>query len=449
MVRSSQRSLSGPLDILNTHLHRIASAAIAAASAHDLVTRALGSVDVGLDVAAARLHVIAAGKAASPMARALLARGDLPLGHVMAVGTHREVDLPSTVEWHGASHPFPDERSVAAAERALAIAADVAPDEQLLLLLSGGASSLLAAPIAGLSLEDKRRVVRGLINGGADITALNAVRKHLSLVKGGRLAGACRGRMTTLAVSDVVGDDLSVIGSGPGVPDGSTWAEALESYQHWTPAGERLPHVEALLRRGAAGELPETPKVGDATLARAGARVIGSRADAMRGARVEAERLGYDVIVWDNPIVGEARVSARDWIAQAREALGAADHARCVISSGETTVRVTGGGKGGRNQEFALALAPMLATWPGLAAVASVGTDGIDGPTDAAGARADSTTVARAQALGLPPLDHFLDANDSYAFFDGLGDLIRTGRTETNVGDVQMLLFTPAPAESF
>jgi glycerate 2-kinase len=442
LVRSAQRPLSVSLDTLRSHLYRIASAGIGAASAHDLVGRALHGLGTELDLATARLHVIAAGKAASSMARALLERPGLSVASVLAVGTHRELDLPSDVEWYGASHPFPDERSVRAAQRALAVARAVSPDEHLLLLLSGGASSLLAAPTEGLTLDDKRRVVRALINGGADIHELNAVRKHLSAVKGGRLAGACLGRTTTLAVSDVIGDDTSVIGSGPGVPDPSTWSDALEAYRRWTPQNERLSHVEALLARGVAGELAETPKPGAPALERSAAHVIGGRRDAMRGAREEAERLGYQVVVWDEPIAGEARVTALEWIANARALVADAGRPMCVVSSGETTVRVTGGGKGGRNQEFALATATSLTSWPGLVAVASVGTDGIDGPTDAAGAVADSMTTERAEKLGLMPA-RYLEANDSYTFFETMGDLILTGRTDTNVGDLQILLFDP------
>lgn len=443
MVRSSQRSLILPLDTLRTHLRRIVSAGIAAASAHDLLLRALRDPGA-FGLADARLHVIAAGKAASSLARALLEHEGVTVARMFAVGTHRELDLPAEVEWHTASHPFPDERSVAAARRALAIARSVPSFDHLVLLLSGGASSLVAAPIEGVTLEDKRRVIRGLINGGADIHALNAVRKHLSAIKGGRLAAACAGRTTTLAVSDVVGDDLSVIGSGPGVPDPSTWQDALEVYRQWTPAEQRLPHIDALLARGAAGTLPETPKAGDEAFARSTARVIGGRADAMRGAREAAERLGYRVVVMDDPITGEARVAARRWLDRIRALAKDAGGPLCVVSSGETTVRVTGAGKGGRNQELALATAAGLASWPGAVAVASAGTDGIDGPTDAAGAFADSTTIARAQAQGLQPPDHYLDANDSYTFFHALNDLVQTGRTDTNVGDLQVLLFAPA-----
>lgn len=378
------------------------------------------------------------------MARALMEQPGLTLGPVLAVGTHRELDLPAEVEWHAASHPFPDERSAEAGERALAFARGVPPDEGLLLLLSGGASSLLVAPIEGISLDDKRRVVRALINGGADIYALNAVRKHLSRIKGGRLAAACAGRTTTLAVSDVVGDDLSVIGSGPGVPDPSTWRAALDAYRQWTPSSERLPHVEALLEHGAGGELAETPKPRNAARERRAARIIGGRADAMRGAREEAERLGYGVVVADEPVIGEARVEALRWIDRIRPLVADAGRPMCVVSSGETTVRVAGAGKGGRNQEFTLALVESLTSWTGEVAAASAGTDGIDGPTDAAGAIADATTMARAQALGLPRVSDYLSANDSYAFFHALGDLVQTGRTDTNVGDLQVLLFAPS-----
>lgn len=360
----------------------------------------------------------------------------------VAIGTHAPATLSSTIEWHESSHPVPDARSVAAAERALQVASAVGGDECLLLLLSGGASALMALPAEGLTLDDKRHAVRTMMLAGADIQALNTVRKHLSRIKGGRLAAACRGTMLTLAVSDVIGDDLSVIGSGPGLADASTWSDAAAALEKF--GGRRhAPAVRALVERGCAGEIPDSPKPGDATLTMARAAVIAARRNAVDGARRAAEQLGYRTIVIEEPICGEARHAATDWLARVRTAIAAGkSQPMCVLSGGETTVRVTGSGRGGRNQEFVLALVEPLARETEHRLIASIGTDGIDGPTDAAGALADRTTLARASAIGFTP-QMFLDDNDSYDFFAMLGDLIHLGPTDTNVGDIQVMLSVP------
>jgi hydroxypyruvate reductase len=228
-----------------------------------------------------------------------------------------------------------------------------------------------------------------------------------------------------------------VIGSGPGIADPSTWPDAQAALDRHVAADLQPASVKHLLARGVAGELPDTPKPGDEVTARVDARVIAGRFDAMAGARAAAERLGYAVKTIENAITGEARQAALAWFEHVKP------HRGCVISSGETTVRVIGRGRGGRNQEFALALAEALAAAGDEIAAASAGTDGIDGPTDAAGAIVDSTTLTRARALGLDPAA-YLNDNNSYPFFDVLGDLIRTGPTGTNVGDLQVLL-TPGP----
>jgi hydroxypyruvate reductase len=243
-----------------------------------------------------------------------------------------------------------------------------------------------------------------------------------------------------LAVSDVVGDDLSVIGSGPGVGDPSTWREALAHLMRWGGPSAHRPSVVALCDRGAAGELPDTPAPGSADLARADARLIGSARDAIEGSRRAAERLGYQVVVLPEPVVGEARIAAAAWLASARRAIAAVPAPACVLSAGETTVQVVGRGSGGRNQEFALALARAVQSASTSLVAASVGTDGIDGPTDAGGALVDSTTLARAAAAGLGEPEFYLDANDAYAYFAPLGDHIRPGPTGTNVGDLQVLM---------
>ena len=371
------------------------------------------------------------------MASAFVAARGLDVRDVLAFGTHAPGELDRSIRWMLSAHPYPDARSVAAAEAALAMARAVAADETLVLLLSGGASALVAAPVDGVTLAEKVAATRRMMEGGADIGTLNTVRKHLSRVKAGRLAAACAGRTLTLAISDVVGDDLSIIGSGPGVADPSTWAEAARALDRY---GVDIPGVRAAVTRGLAGELAETPKPGDAALGRAGAHVIGRRADALTGARAAAERLGYAAIVAPDAITGEARVSAGAWLAHVTGLTGDARRPVCVLSGGETTVQVRGAGRGGRNQEFALALARPMAAVAGPAVAASVGTDGIDGSTDVAGGLVDSTTLARGAAHGAGDPERYLDANDSGAFFAALGDAIRTGRTDTNVGDLQVLL---------
>jgi len=371
------------------------------------------------------------------MASALIGHRHVTVRTVLAIGTHRTSGLPDEVHWMEGGHPLPDERSVAAGHRALEVAKAVREDEGLLVLLSGGASALLALPASGLTLEDKRRAIELMLLGGADIAALNTVRKHISSIKGGRLARHCRGDTMTLAVSDVIGDALAVIGSGPGVPDPTTWRDAAEALTRF--GGQRHPeavrlHVDA----GVRGVVPDTPKPGDPDLARAQGRVIASRHDAMVGAGRHAEALGYNPIIVTEPVCGEARIAAAQWFDAIERALRQGPV--CVVSSGETTVRVTGDGRGGRNQEFALALTDRVASLARDVIVASVGTDGIDGPTDAAGALVDRHTLDRARRLGLGKPQLYLDRNDAFTFFDALGDLIRTGRTDTNVGDLQICL---------
>jgi glycerate 2-kinase len=348
-------------------------------------------------------------------------------------------DSFGTFESIAGGHPVPDEGSERAGRRALQIAESLEPNETLLVLLSGGGSALMAVPAEGISLEDKRRTTEQLLRAGADIHALNTVRKHLSAIKGGWLASRASGAVRTYAISDVVGDDVSVIASGPTVPDESTFADARRLLDAHGGAASYPAAVIAHLDRGVRHEVPETPKPVYPRLVRSDVHVIGSRGAAMFGAAAKAIALGYHVIRIEAAVVGEARDAAaahvRALTASAR------DHARplCIVSSGETTVRVTGRGKGGRNQEFALAAAALLAETGTPAVLASVGTDGIDGPTDAAGAVADSTTLARAGERGLTP-DPFLADNNAYAFFDALGDLIHTGPTGTNVGDLQIVL---------
>ena len=388
---------------------------------------------------AAAVDVIAAGKAAGVMLNAFATSTAVPLRRLLGIGPQRPAIIPEGAEWQDAGHPLPNDGSVAGARGALEIAQASGRDDLLVVLLSGGGSALMTLPARGISLVEKQQTARTLMEQSADIYELNTVRKHLSAIKGGQLAAAAGGSVLTLAVSDVVGDDLSVIASGPTVADESTYARALEILRVRGGTDAYPAAAVERLRQGAAGVLPETPATGDARLQRSTARVIGPQRGAIEGAESAARRLGYHVHIVREAVIGEARERAVTHVAHVATAIETMARPICVISSGETTVTVRGGGKGGRNQEFALAMAPVLATLGEQVAATSIGTDGIDGPTDAAGAIVDSTTLQRAQAAGLLP-EQFLNDNNTYAFFERLNDLIQTGPTATNVGDLQVIL---------
>ena len=373
------------------------------------------------------------------MLNAFAASTSAPLRHVTGVAPAAPAVVPMGTEWFEGGHPLPNDASVAAATRALAIAHDASAEDVLIVLLSGGGSALMALPAEPLTLRDKQDTAHRLMAHGADIYELNTVRKHLSQIKGGQLAATTRAAVITMAVSDVVGDDLSVIASGPTVADETTFADALAVIERRGGASQYPAAVIARLEAGIKGRVPDTPTAADARLARTKSYVVGRQRGAIEGARQAAESLGYHVHVIDEPVTGEARVAAPQYVAAVAQAIAALPRPLCVISAGETTVTVKGPGTGGRNQEFALAMVPALPTLGAAVAAASIGTDGIDGPTDAAGAAVDQTTAHRAAALGLDA-QRYLDDNNTYAFFDRLGDLIRTGPTSTNVGDLQVML---------
>lgn len=356
------------------------------------------------------------------------------------------VRVPETWQQIEAAHPFPDDASVAAGRAALTLARQ-AGERRLLVLLSGGASSMLCAPAAGVERTDKVATTRALMKAGVPIHDLNCVRKHLSDVKGGRLGSAAASGSLTLAISDVhhpVRDDPSVIGSGPTVPDSTTFGQAFEIAQS---VDGIPPSVLQRLRDGAAGRFEETIKPGDVRLSNARFHLVANRETVLRAATEAAGTLGYTVTTRPEPTHGEARTAATDFARYALQQRRREERPICVLAAGETTVRVSGRGLGGRNQEFALAMVPELApdrqrsTDPeDLSVVAcSVGTDGIDGPTPAAGAIVDSTTLSRARHTGLD-YEHALADNDAYTFFHAIDDLIVLGPTGTNVGDLQVLL---------
>ena len=415
---------------------------IAAAAASMLVARALRAGVVDDAIGDRTPLVVAAGKAASEMASAFVSA--MPrAGERGLVASPQAGSAAGNLEWFDVGHPVPTAGSVRAGRCALALAGGLGPDEVMVLLLSGGASAGLAAPLAGLRLEDKAAATDVLLRAGVSIDGLNCVRKHLSAIKGGRLAVAAGGRVVTLAISDVVDpqpDDPAVIGSGPTTPDSTTFGEALSICRAAGGAGTLPKSVLEVLERGARGELEESPKPGDARFAGARYQLIGSRRDAVEGAARRARQLGLSVTVLDEPVTGEARRAGEGYVRTIARLAHEQPRPLCIVSAGETTVQVKGRGRGGRNQEFALAAAFHLARRFPEAVVASVGTDGIDGPTDAAGALVDTSTPARAVERGLHRPEHYLAANDSYTFFEALGDLIRTGPTDTNVGDLQVAL---------
>ena len=391
----------------------------------------------------ARLFVVAAGKAAVPMALAVESALGARLEGGLAVSTAVESPL-RRIRLLTASHPVPDARGVAAARQIEALGHSLERRDTLLVLLSGGASALLPAPAEGLTLEDKALTTRLLLRAGATIHELNAVRKHLSRLKGGGLARAAQpARVVTLVLSDVVGDDLSTIASGPTVPDPTTFADALAVLERRGVTAEVPEAVRRRLQDGARGAHPETPKPGDPAFRRSLTRIVGSNRLSVEAAAREARRRGLRPLVLTTRLEGEAREVARVLVAVLRECVEAGRPASlpvCLLAGGETTVTVRGDGQGGRNQELAVAAAEALAGFPAPALAAFLATDGVDGSSDAAGGVADDRTTARATALGLAPAAAFLAANDTRNYLGPLGDLLRTGPTGTNVVDVAVLI---------
>ena len=394
-----------------------------------------------------KVIVVGAGKATARMALAL----ESLLGEKIAAGLIVVKDghsaALSIIEQVESSHPVPGVSGAASTLRILDMAR--AADEKTLCicLISGGASALLVAPAAGITLRDKQDTTRLLLNAGASIHELNAVRKHLSMVKGGRLAQAAYpAQVVTLILSDVIGDALDVIASGPTAADESTFADAWAVLERFGLQAKLPARVVEHLQRGLAGEVAETVKQNDACLDKTRNTIIASLHEAMAAARETAQRLGYDTKIISETLQGEAREAARFLALAARGELAVMkpNERRCLLCGGETTVTVRGHGKGGRNQEFALAFALEIEGVQGVILL-SAGTDGTDGPSDAAGAMVDGRTAAWARGLGIAAI-RYLNDNDSYAFFErfdaatGAQCHFKTGETGTNVMDMQIVL---------
>lgn len=437
---------------LRAAARRLREAALAAVDPERAVRRLAGAREGSVEVGGrsyelarfSRIALVGAGKAAVPMARAAAdILGDrLTAGVVVTKDGHVDRPLPASIRVLEASHPVPDARSVAAGRAVRELLAGFGAGDLVVVLLSGGGSALLTLPADDITLGELQATTDALLRSGAPIFEVNAVRKHLDLVKGGGLASLVpEATLVTLALSDVPHDDASLIASGPTVADPSTFADACDAVERRGLRGVLPRSVVVRLERGRAGALPDTPKPGAQLFERSAFAVVGSNRTAAEAAATAARELGFHALLLTTALDGEAREVAKVVAALAREVK---DHERpvnkpgCLVLGGETTVTVKGDGKGGRNQELALSAALALDGLPGVL-VTAFGTDGTDGPTDAAGAVATGDTVARARALGLDPA-RSLAQNDAYRFFSSLGDLVMTGPTGTNVSDLVFAL---------
>ena len=436
------------LEQLRLDAAAIFNAAVRAVDTARAVTRAVRSIGDVLDIAGQkylltdyrRVLVVGAGKAAVPMAQALEALlGERLTGGVVVTqyGQAQRLREICVIE---AAHPIPDLAGLEGARRIAGLAQEAAADDLLFLVLSGGASALLPYPQDGLTLADKQAVTQLLLRSGATIQETNTLRRHLSQLKGGRLARlAYPARLVGLIVSDVVGDTIEDIASGPSAPDPTGFTDCWRIIRKYR-LEERLPAgALTIIKRGISGEIAETVKADDIAFTKVQNVIIASNHLATAAARAHAESLGYRSEILSNHIQGESREVAKRQAATLKKILTEPQRQPiCFISGGETTVTVRGDGKGGRNQELALAEAIEFAGTEG-AVVLSAGTDGIDGPTDAAGAIVDGGTVQRGQWKGLTAAD-FLARNDAYNYLHATGDLLITGPTNTNVMDIQLML---------
>lgn len=385
-----------------------------------------------------RVLLVGAGKAGAPMAQAV----EDVLGDALSAGCVTVKDgyaLPTRcVRLTEASHPIPNEAGVAGAKEIADLLDSAGERDLVLCVISGGGSALMTLPVEGVTLDDLQVLTGSLLRAGATINEINAIRKHLDRVKGGGLARmAVPARIVSLMLSDVVGNPLDVIASGPSVPDTSTYADALDLLAHYDLMDEAPSAIRAHLERGVAGEFADTPKPGDAIFDRTQNVIVASNDLAAVAAQEAAKELGFNTLLLTTYVEGEAREVAKVLAALAKETLASGrpiPRPACLILGGETTVTIRGSGIGGRNQEMALMAAVQIAGLDDVAIVC-LATDGTDGPTDASGALADGGTIARGAALGLDPWE-YLRNNDSYHYFRPLNDLLLTGPTNTNVNDL-------------
>jgi glycerate 2-kinase len=390
------------------------------------------------------LYVLGAGKATASMAAAIEDMIDEKItGGIITVKFDHLADLKH-INLIEAGHPVPDENGIRGASAILNLAKNVEEDDLILCLISGGGSALLPFPYDGITLKDKQDIIKILLSCGATIHEINTIRKHISKIKGGRLAQAVYpATLVTLILSDVVGDDLDVIASGPTVPDSSSFYDCKNIIRRYDIIDKIPKNILNHIEYGISGEIDETPKPLDPVFERTYNLIIGSNAESLISAKDKAENLGYNVLILSSMIEGETRFVAQVHGAIAREIIKTGNPLplpACILSGGETTVTISGNGLGGRNQEFALSASIDISGKKNIV-ILSGGTDGIDGPTDAAGAFSDTFTLKRAEKMGLDPY-RFLANNDSYHFFQNLGDLFITGPTNTNVMDLRIVLVT-------
>ena len=387
-------------------------------------------------------YVVGAGKATAKMALAVEALlGERIAGGIVIVKHGHSIPLKKLVIVE-AGHPIPDPAGIKATEAIIQLLRRTQKTDLIICLVSGGASALLSCPVVGLSLQDKQQTTQVLLNCGAKIQEINAIRKHISGVKGGRLAElAYPSTVLSLILSDVIDDSIDNIGSGPTAPDSSTFADCLSIIDRYG-VGDMIPvAVTSFLKKGAAGKIVDTPKAGDPIFQKVQNLLIGNNEVALVAAKEKAEALGYNTLILSSSVEGEARKVAIDHVVSARDVLSSSSPIRapaCIISGGETTVTIRGAGLGGRNQEFALTAALEIDGLEGVVAL-SGGTDGTDGPTDAAGGIVDGTTVQRARDKELDARS-YLERNDSYPLLKAVGDLLVTGPTLTNVMDLRLIL---------
>lgn len=400
------------------------------------------------------IYVVGAGKAGAPMVQAVtdMLGERITSGLVVVKTGHNQTannNRPLTVEIVEASHPVPDVAGLEAGRRILEIAKGAQQDDLVIALLSGGGSALLVAPAEGITLDDLQQMTDVLLASGATINEINCLRKHCSAVKGGQLARAVHpAQLITLALSDVVGSPLDVIASGPSVPDVSTWDDAWSIVRRYDLAKKLPPAVYARLEQGRAGAIPDTPKPGDPVFAESQTLVVADNRIGALAALTRAKNLGYNALLLTTFLEGEAAALGKAAVALGKEiqefGMPLAPPA-CLILGGETTVTLgEKPGQGGRNQELVLSAALALQEWPGIT-VASLATDGTDGPTDSAGGMADSGTVARGKAQSLDAEAH-LRRHDAYPYLAATNDLLITGPTQTNVNDL-VFVFVERPPE--
>ncbi len=389
-----------------------------------------------------RIFVIGFGKASAAMAQAVeeICGDRIEGGCVVVKYGHANVG-PTSIQICEAGHPLPDENSLRGTQKILDVLAKTREYDFVLCLISGGGSALLELPVDGVSLDDLRATTDALLRSGATINEMNALRKHLSQVKGGQLAQRTPAPIVSLILSDVIGSPLDAIASGPTAPDSTSFADAMKVINARGIRDQLPASVLQHITRGSRGEIADTPKRDDPIFSRVQNVIIADNSIACEAAASAARERGFNTLVHSTMVQGEAREVAKEFAAMAKEIVRSGKpvaQPACVIAGGETTVTVRGDGMGGRSQEFALAAAIEIAGMDGVL-VLSAGTDGTDGPTDAAGALANGTTVARGCAQRLDA-DAFLSRNDSYHFFQPLGDLVTTGPTKTNVNDLMMVM---------